>query len=114
MDVSDQLLHVRILVASARICHVRNQFLEAIRRWDIALIHVHKYGSFEGEGFTYAVIHLSKSLAYLEIGDHGGAAVSFHRGNEILRSGIRDYWIPTLVAWAEEISRKTQSIAGWP
>lgn len=77
LDISDQLLHARVLVASARICHFRSQFLEGIQRWEVALHHVQNYRSFEGEGFTYAVIHLSKSLAYLKVDSRGEARVSF-------------------------------------
>lgn len=41
LDVSDQLLHVRSLVASARICHCH----EALQRWEIALRHMQKKDS---------------------------------------------------------------------
>ncbi len=32
LDVSDELLHVRALVASARICYYKSQFSEALRK----------------------------------------------------------------------------------
>ncbi|PVH90945.1 hypothetical protein DM02DRAFT_664503 [Periconia macrospinosa] len=113
LDTSDQLLHVRVLVASARICHFRSQFLEAVQKWEVALHHVRNYRSFRGEGFTYAVIHISKSLAYLKIGERGEARVSFNRGKEILQGRVRDYWIPTLAAWAEDVFAKIKLMTGW-
>ncbi len=79
LDISDQLLHVRTLVASARICHYNSQFHKALQRWEVALIHVQKSKSFEGEGFTYAIIHLSISLAHLESGDVEEAQKAFKR-----------------------------------
>ena len=113
LDVSDQLLHVRILVASARISQIRFQFREAIRKWEIALRHVYGYKSFEGEGFTYSAIHLSISLAFLEAGEHEEAEASFNRGKAILDRGVRDYWIPTFAMWVGHVLSKLQSMARW-
>ncbi|KAF2752574.1 hypothetical protein EJ05DRAFT_295619 [Pseudovirgaria hyperparasitica] len=113
LDVSDQLLHIRTLVASARICHMRGEFRSAIHVWDVALRRVQSYNSFEGEGFTYSAIHLSRSLAYLELGEHERAESSFKHGKAILDRGPRDYWIPTFAKWVEEVLQKLESMAGW-
>ena len=113
LDVSDQLLHVRSLVASARICHCQSQFREALRRWEVALSHVQKYKSFEGEGFTYAIIHLSISLAHLESGDIETARKAHERAEMICSRGMRDFWIPTLAAWGQLMGMKIRSLTGW-
>lgn len=73
LDFSDQLLHVRVMVAIARISQVNSEFDQAIEEWKTILAHVRKYASFEGEGFTYAVIYISLSLAYFKIGDQAEA-----------------------------------------
>jgi tetratricopeptide (TPR) repeat protein len=111
LDVSDQLLHICTLVASARICHMRAEFGGAIQVWDVALRHARSYNSFEGEGFTCSAIYLSRSLAYLELGEHERAESSFKCGKAILDRGARDYWIPTSAVWVTEILQKLQSIA---
>lgn len=113
LDVSDQLLHVRTLVASARLCHYKSQFHEALQRWEVALIHVQKYKSFEGEGFTYAIIHLSISLARLESGDVEEAQEAFKRAEIIWSKGTRDFWIPTLAAWGQLLVSKIRLLTGW-
>ena len=61
------------------------------------------YESFEGEGFTYAIIHLSISLAHLESSNPGEARKGFERAEEIYSKGMRDFWIPTLAAWGQLI-----------
>ncbi|KIW44380.1 uncharacterized protein PV06_05392 [Exophiala oligosperma] len=43
LDVGDQLLHGRVLVASARIYHLALDFVKAIREWKIALEHAQKW-----------------------------------------------------------------------
>jgi tetratricopeptide (TPR) repeat protein len=113
LDVSDQLLHVRVLIASARVYHIASDFVEAIQEWKVALEYAQKYASFEGEGFTYAAINLSLSLAYLRTGHRSEASISFGRAARLLLLGIQDYWIPTLWAWVEDTLLKIQSISGW-
>jgi len=113
LDVSDQLLHVRVLVASARICHYSSRFGHALRRWEATLIRVQAYTSFEGEGFTYAIIHLSMSLAHLESGNDREARSAFERAKKIYSRGVRDFWIPTLAAWGQHLVVRIRSLIGW-
>ena len=47
------------------------------------------YESFEGEGFTYAIIHLSISLAHLESSNPREARKGFERAEEIYSKGMR-------------------------
>ena len=113
LDVSDQLLHVRVLLASAKVYQCNSQFVQAIRAWKVALAHVQKYDSFKGKGFTYAVVHLSLSLAYLGIGDRKEAWASFDCAATTLPREEHDHWIPTLSAWAADTSSEVQSWVGW-
>jgi tetratricopeptide (TPR) repeat protein len=113
VNVSDQLLHMRVLIASARIRQLCSEFDQAIREWNDALEWVQKYASFSGEGFTYAAIHLSISLAYLMVGNKEDARESFKRGQSILHQGKRDYWIPTLPAWVHDVTVKIQELTRW-
>ena len=113
LDVSDQLLHVRVLVASARICHYVSQFDQALQKWEAALVYVQTYKSFEGEGFTYAIIHLSISLAHLESGNTGEAWKAFDCAKKICSRNVRDFWIPTLADWVRFIATSIQSLTGW-
>jgi len=63
--------------------------------WEITLDHVQRYGSFVGEGFTYAIIHPSICLAHLESNNITEGWESFQRAERILCQGMRDFWIPT-------------------
>jgi hypothetical protein len=113
VNVSDQLLHMRVLVASARIRQLCSEFDQAICEWNDALECVQRYASFSGEGFTYAAIHLSISLAYLMVDKNENARESFERGQRILHQGKRDYWIPTLPAWVHYVTVKIQDLTAW-
>jgi hypothetical protein len=113
LNVSDELLHIRLLVAAARISHLQDKFLEALHGWESVLDHAQRYMSFRGEGFTYAVVHMSMSLAYLQLNDQHGAVQSFTEGKRILGQTKRDYWIPTLPTWLDYISSRICSTIGW-
>jgi tetratricopeptide (TPR) repeat protein len=114
LDVSDELLRVRALVALARICYYKSQFSEALRKWEVALIHVQKYKSFIGEGFTYAGIHLSICLAHLEIGNNTEGWNAFRRADMILCRGMRDFWILTFATrWLPDVWARIETLAGW-
>ncbi|KAM0494976.1 hypothetical protein ACHAP8_008354 [Fusarium lateritium] len=76
-DLHDQQLHMRILLASARIAHLRGDFGEAVLRWRFALEQVnnmHTLGS--SGGFIAAVINLSLGHAELSLGDKDGGNYS--------------------------------------
>jgi len=102
LDVSDQLLHCASL-------SLQLEFVITIH----SFIQVQAYKSFEGEGFTKAVIHLSMSLAYLESGDTGEAPNAFDRAKKITSRGLRDFWIPTLTAWSQHLASRIQVLTGW-
>jgi tetratricopeptide (TPR) repeat protein len=114
LDISDEFLHVRALIASTRIAHYESQFSEATKRWGVALDHVQRYGSFTGEGFTYAVIHLSICLAYLESNNTAKGWESFQRAERILCRGMRDFWIPTFATrWYPDTRARIETLKGW-
>lgn len=58
LDVSDQLLHIRLLVASARTCQYESRYSDALQGWETVISRVQAYRSFKDQGHTYAVSHL--------------------------------------------------------
>jgi hypothetical protein len=114
LDVVDQLLHVRVLIASARIAYYKSQFSEALSKWEVALRYVQKYASFSGEGFTYAAIHFSICLAHLGCDNTVEGWESFQRAEKILCRGMRDFWIPTLASrWFPDLLVRIEALEGW-
>ncbi|SCV39821.1 uncharacterized protein FFB14_07311 [Fusarium fujikuroi] len=84
-DVNDQQLHIRTLLASARIAHMRMDPGEAMLRWTLALeqvSHMHALGS--SHGFIAAVCHLSLAHAQLSICERGEAHRPWTTGLKIL------------------------------
>lgn len=113
LNISNELLHVRSLIAYARVSHMCSEFSEALQRWKVVLEHVKRYVSFRGEGFTYAVIHLSISLAHLQLNAPRDAASAFEQGTRVLRATKRDYWIPTLQKWHRYVLSEIYLKSGW-
>jgi tetratricopeptide (TPR) repeat protein len=113
LNISDELLHIRSLIASARISHLGAEFDDALESWKVVLDHAQRYQSFAGEGFTYAVIHLSLSLVYLKLNEHDAAVISFKHGARILKEQKRDFWIPTLPTWMQYVASEIHSNYGW-
>lgn len=109
-DISDQWLHVRSTIASARLLHFQSRFQDAISEWEQVLSLVEKYpNSFESEGFFYGIAQLSISLARVQIA-HSTTDASridlqswradtrqhFDKGCQVLVREDVNYWIPTL------------------
>ena len=114
LDVSDQLLHMRVLLASARIFYYKSQLPRALRALDVALLYVWKYESFKKEGFTFAIVQLSTCLVHLELGNVNAGWKAFEIAELVLRREMRDYWMPTLTTfWLEFVSTKIKSMTGW-
>lgn len=122
LDVSDQMLHVRSLIASARISQLKSQFNAAIGLWHRTSNALKEYSSFENEGFTYAICQLSTSLALCDMSrtiDCRDALVqagqaTFNNANDILRMSMRDYWLPTIATmWLPYTQSKIKELEGW-
>ncbi|KAJ4123923.1 major facilitator super [Fusarium oxysporum] len=115
-DINDQQLHIRTLLASARIVHVRRDPGEAMLRWTLALEQVsrmHALGS--SRGFIAAVCHLSLAHAQLSIGEKGEAHRSWTTGLKILASGRCEFWIPVVpTTWLQNIAADIYLLQGWP
>ena len=112
-NVSDQLLHIRFLISSAQILHHNLHWLEALAEWEAILSYIRIYKSFEGEGYVYAVSHLSISVVQLYLGNIDEAWKAFDHAAKVLRTGIRDFWIPSLPRWHASLVTNIQSITGW-
>ena len=65
--MSDELLHVWVIIAPARIYSSHIQFLEVVKPWRVALRLVHNYKGCKSEGSTYDVIQLSVSLIMIYV-----------------------------------------------
>ncbi|KAF5250193.1 hypothetical protein FOXYS1_14929 [Fusarium oxysporum] len=115
-DVNDQQLHMRTLLASARIAHLRPDPGEVMLRWIFALdqvSHVHTLGS--SNGFIAAVCHLSLAHAQLSIGNKDSAHHSWTTGLKILASEKCEFWIPVVpTAWLRRVAADTYNSQGWP
>ncbi|KAL8296021.1 hypothetical protein RB600_001487 [Gaeumannomyces tritici] len=114
LDITDQLLRVRTLIAQARIPHYKHQFAEALRRWQIALADIQGHSSFEnGRGFTSAIVHLSIAHAQLNTGDTQSGIRSRVLAMEILRVKKPDYWIPVIATkWLSKVSSEVYEMIG--
>ncbi|KAF5253903.1 hypothetical protein FANTH_1228 [Fusarium anthophilum] len=115
-DINDQQLHMRTLLASARIAPMRLDPGGAIRRWVFAIEQVsqmHALGS--SRGFIAAVCHLSLAHAQLSIGDKGEAHRSRTTGLKILAVEKCEFWIPVVpTAWLQRIAADIYHSQGWP
>lgn len=128
LDSSDELLHIRTVVAAGRVLHLQGRFREAIRRWESVLALIKKYRTFRDEGFTYAFTRLSIGLSYLRLHQTpnnsmapietfsiSDASDAIDGGISILGRQRPDYWIPTIVTdWIPYlISEIHVSKPGW-
>ncbi|KAF5627703.1 ABC multidrug transporter [Fusarium sp. NRRL 25303] len=115
-DINDQQLHIRTLLASARIAHMMMDPGEAMLRWTLALeqvSHMHALGS--SHGFIAAVCHLSLAHAQLSIGEKGEAHRSWTTGLKILACEKCEFWIPVVpTAWLHRIAADIYHSQGWP
>lgn len=116
LDINDQLLRVRALMARARISHYQGQYVEALGRWRMALHDARQHASFKnGRGFTTAIIYLSIAHAQLKTGDRQGGRQSWEFAVGILRNERCDYWIPTVATkWFSRIVNEVRDLQGWP
>ncbi|KAL1844676.1 hypothetical protein VTK73DRAFT_2048 [Phialemonium thermophilum] len=114
-DITDQLLHVRTLMARARIPHYRSNHEEALQRWQTALQSTRPFLSFkDGHGFTSAIIHLSIAHAQIHIGNQRGARRSWQAATDICRTEKPDYWIPVVATtWLSNMANDLLRLQGW-
>ncbi|KAF9876777.1 hypothetical protein CkaCkLH20_05623 [Colletotrichum karsti] len=115
-NLHDQQLHMRLLVAAARIAHLDpGRRGGAVALWERALEDVqrmHTIGS--GGGFTAALIYLSLAHARLAAGDRDGARRAWATGAEILRTESCEFWLPTVPnVWLQSIARDVHETQGW-
>ncbi|KAK4940851.1 major facilitator superfamily [Elasticomyces elasticus] len=115
-DLYDQQLHMRRLLAGARIAHMRHDYDEAVRRWKSALQEVERMHTLKPKGcFTAAMIHLSLAHAQLISGDRDKGQQSWFAGMEILRTEKCEFWIPIVpTVWLRKIVTEVHKGQGWP
>ncbi|KPM43158.1 hypothetical protein AK830_g3409 [Neonectria ditissima] len=115
-DITDQLLHMRRLLAAARSAHEQLDFDEALRRWRFALQETDQLLTFKfRHGFTTAIIYLSMAHAQLLMGDKEGGRQSWAAAADIFRTERCEYWIPVVAtAWLQKIVGAIYDMQGWP
>lgn len=124
-DISNQLLHIRTLVASARIFHLQSYFSEAIREWELVNTLAGKYSAFRGQGFTFAFSQLSIGLAHIEIARRTNDCqvsrqhiqdfmYTLQQANSIFQIEEDNYWIPTVTtAWLPKVRSEIESLTDY-
>jgi tetratricopeptide (TPR) repeat protein len=107
LNASDELLYLRVLIATAQIGHLttNSNFADAAQKWEHALDHAKKCKNSEGLGYA-AIAYISLSLTSFKIGQNDYAAQCLHRGVRILRERKQCLWIPPYPRWLDLVKRK--------
>ena len=111
-DIHDEQLHMRRIIALARIDHSRHDPNEAIRLWQSLLHEVDRMTMLTG--FAKAVIYLSLAHAQLLAHDRDGARRSWAGGLEILERDKCEFWltaVPTF--WLPWVAKEVHRLQGW-
>ncbi|KAJ0332216.1 hypothetical protein COL5a_001922 [Colletotrichum fioriniae] len=111
----DQQLHMRAVLAVARIAHFRSDKNVAVTRWRYALQEIQRMHALKAEaGFTAATIHLSLAHAQLAAGDAVGASASWAAGSDILKTETCEFWLPIVpTVWLKKVTREVYEAQGW-
>ncbi|KAG9256920.1 uncharacterized protein F5Z01DRAFT_493234 [Emericellopsis atlantica] len=111
-DIHDQQLHIRRLVASARMTHVSGTPEEAVACWQALLRRVSDMHTLTS--FATAVIHLSLAHAHLLTGDRDSGRRAWATGLEILRQVACEFWLPTVTTlWLQWIAADVYRLQSW-
>ena len=114
-DIYDQQLHMRRLLATARIAHMKPDRAAAVLRWRFALQEVDRMHTLKAkDGFTSALIYFSMAHAQLMSGDTDGGRNSWVSGVEILKREKCEFWIPIVpTVWIQRIYAEVHGMQGW-
>lgn len=114
-DIYDQQLHVRSLLASARVAHLRLDYGEAVLRWRHALQEVQQMYTFKSQSrFVEAIIYLSMAHAQIASGDRDCGQHSWTAGVDLIRGERFEFWIPIIsTLWLQWIVFEVHSLQGW-
>ncbi|KAJ6004686.1 hypothetical protein N7540_013055 [Penicillium herquei] len=108
LDISDQLLHIRALVASARIYHLDSSFTQSIEEWERVKVLAGEYSAFRQKGFTYAFCELSIGYAQVLM-----ALKSIGNAQTIFNEERDNFWIPVIVTdWLPMIRKELDNLLG--
>ena len=111
-DIHDEQLHVRRLVAMARLAHARSAPSDAIRGWQGVLEEVNRMRTLSD--FAKAVVHLSLAHAQLLARDPEAAHRSWLAGLDILQREKCEFWLPTVsTGWLRWIAQEVHRSQGW-
>ncbi|CAI6093635.1 unnamed protein product [Clonostachys chloroleuca] len=115
-DLTDQLMHMRGVIARARVAHERLDFREAIRRWSFALEENARLEQFNQRyQFTAAVLHLSLAHAHLSAGDETSGRQSWDIAAGIVKTQRCEFWLPVVASqWLRKMVNSIHEMTGWP
>ncbi|ETS83873.1 hypothetical protein PFICI_05749 [Pestalotiopsis fici W106-1] len=114
-NIHDQQLHMRIVLAAARIVHLGSDREEAVHQWMFALWEVQNMNILNSTaGFTAAMIYLSLAHAQLTTGDRYGGQQSWESGSEILKHERCEFWLSVVpTVWLQKIAQEVHAMEGW-
>uniref|UniRef100_A0A8H7TUI3 Uncharacterized protein n=1 Tax=Bionectria ochroleuca TaxID=29856 RepID=A0A8H7TUI3_BIOOC len=115
-DLTDQLMHMRGVIARARVAHERRDFEEAIRRWSFALEENARLEQFNQRyQFTAAVLHLSLAHAHLSAGDEASGRQLWDIAAGIVKTQRCEFWLPVVASqWLRKMVNSIHEMTGWP
>jgi hypothetical protein len=115
-DLWDEQLHIRLLMAAARIVHMKpGSPTDAVATWSHVLQEVGHMRTLKAKGgFTAAMIRLSMAHAQLAAGDRDGARLSWATGTQILATEMCEFSIPIVsTKWLHQIATEVGELQGW-
>jgi hypothetical protein len=115
-DLWDEQLHMRLLMAAARIVHMKpGSPADAVATWSHVLQEVGRMDTLKAKGgFTAAMIRLSMAHAQLAAGDRDGARLSWATGTQILATEMCEFFIPIVpTKWLHRIATEVGELQGW-
>lgn len=106
LDVSDELLEIRSIIAHAQIQQMRSNFAKAVDAWRLALDRLRSYRSFRVPGPTYSTLMLSLATSLSAEGNLAAAASVVGEVHD-----EADYWIPRFkTSWVPYIRKQLEGL----
>ncbi|KAF4547204.1 Hypothetical protein D9617_53g017750 [Elsinoe fawcettii] len=99
-DMGEQLLHVRALMASARLAHFKDDHAGALRCLLLALQYARRYRSFQPEGCTVGTILMCMAFECTYLGCTSEQHLLYTAAKRLL-CDQGDVWIPVITKWRD-------------
>lgn len=102
-DMTDQMLHVRVYVAHARVAHLNSDHSSSLTWWRAALRLATLYKTFYPPGATVGVIRISAAREHLLLNGGEEARLEYDEAKALLQDNNNDMWLPMMRAWHESV-----------